>query len=90
VSRTPDFPQSSFGPKCVPVETLESEYCETDADGFFTADRLIPSVEYDIRIYSSKSPYRHTSLKMPILQPEQYQQPYSLGDVVMSAAPLRR
>ncbi|MCL2004818.1 MAG: hypothetical protein FWG73_01520 [Planctomycetaceae bacterium] len=73
--------QAPFGPKYAVVETFESEYCETDSEGLFTASRLIPGVEYHLNIHLPKSAYGAASLKMPILQPEHYREPYSLGDV---------
>ena len=77
--RTPDF---GFRNRVVFTETLESVPCETDADGLFTVDRLIPGVEYYFRFHRPGPTHRYTALlKMPILLPEQYQEPYSLGDV---------
>ena len=48
----------------------------TDAEGFFAMDKNIPGVKYDFRIGGCTK-----SMEMPILQPEQYQQPFSVGDV---------
>lgn len=62
---------------------FEYEYCETDADGFFTANRLIPGLEYRLRIYLPRYVPQAGVVKMPILQPEQYQEPHNLGDVVV-------
>ena len=74
---------SSFNRKYAMVKTFESEYCETDSDGLFTVDRLIPGVEYCLYIHLPKSAWiRHiTTLQMPILRPGQYRDPYDLGDV---------
>ena len=47
-------------------EKFESEYSVTDADGFFTIDRLIPGVEYRLTFHRPKFT-RHISVKMPIL-----------------------
>jgi hypothetical protein len=59
------------------LEKFHSETCTTDADGFFAVHRIIPGADYMLRV---RSPVQ---LDMPILQPEQYQEPYSLGDVVV-------
>ena len=83
-SRRHDFGSySPFNRKYATVETFESEYCETDSDGLFTVDRLIPGVEYRLSIHLPQSArMRHmTTLQMPILRPEQYQKTYDLGDV---------
>ena len=89
-SRTPDFGGLPFGRKVAFVKTFEFVYCETDAEGRFTADRLIPGLEYDLRIHLPKTAagYATTpaSIKMPILSPEQYREPFSLGDVVVPRA----
>ncbi len=76
-SRTPD----SGSDHSVPVETFEYEYCETDSDGHFKVDHLIPGLEYRVRIHVPNLSHFMTPVKMPILKPEQYQEPYSLGDV---------
>ena len=53
----------------------------TDSEGYFTMHGLIPGVEYTPYLYS---PYDTTgwSFEIPFLQPEQYQEPYDLGDVI--------
>ena len=79
-SRAADFSRSGIS---VRVRTFESVYCVTDADGFFTADRLIPGLEYQVNIHVPSISMYAVSVKMPILQPEQYQVPYDLGDVVV-------
>ena len=62
---------------------FESEYCVTDADGYFIAERLIPGLEYRISLHQPKFSMYAVSVTVPILQPEQYQEPYDLGDVVV-------
>ena len=82
--RTPEFGSSfPFGSKFALVETFESEYVETDADGCFTVDRLIPGVEYNLFTHLPKDSGGSSKVTIPILQPEQYQQPFPLGDVVI-------
>ena len=65
----------------VAVETFELLYSKTDADGFFTVDRLIPGVEYNLVILQPENVRGFSSVTMPILEPEQYQEPFDLGDV---------
>ena len=64
------------------VERFELLYSKTDADGFFTVDRLIPGVEYQLRTLLPNDG-RFSRVTMPILEPEQYQEPLDLGDVVV-------
>ena len=64
----------------IEVETFELLYSKTDADGFFTVDRLIPGVEYQLRTLLPKES-RFSRVALPILEPEQYQEPFDLGDV---------
>ena len=64
----------------VKIETFESLYSKTDADGFFTVDRLIPGVQYQLRTLLPTE-NRFSRVTMPILEPEQYQEPFDLGDV---------
>ncbi len=82
-SRTPDF---GFD-KSATVETFEYEYCVTDSDGVFKADRLIPGLEYKIRIHIPSVSMYGASVTMPILKPEQYEEPYSFGDVSVRLSP---
>jgi hypothetical protein len=86
--RSPDLLSGTFFDRnSASGETFEALYCETDAEGYFTVDRLIPGLGYGIRFHQPKSPkntwYSVEKVLAPILQPEQYQQPYSLGDVVV-------
>ena len=75
---------SSFGGnKHASVKTFEYEYCVTDADGYFSVERLIPGLEYQVSIHVPSISMYAVSVKMPILQPEQYREPYDLGDVVV-------
>ena len=64
----------------IKVETFESLYSKTDADGFFTVDRLIPGVKYQLRALLPQED-RFSRVAMPILEPGQYQEPFDLGDV---------
>ena len=82
-NRTPDFPRTLIGYRGVTVKTFEYEYCATDADGYFSVERLIPGLEYQVSIHVPSISMYAVSVKMPILQPEQYQEPYDLGDVVV-------
>jgi len=86
LQRTPSF---AFGQNTVSVETLEFVYGETDADGYFTVDRLIPGVEYSLRIHVPRTAGGHATVTMPILEPEQYQEPFDLGDVPIHPPILR-
>ena len=80
--RTPEIDRSlPFGRSWATVETFEFVYGETDADGYFTVDRLIPGLEYNLRTHQPKDGGGYTNVTMPILQPEQYQEPFDLGDV---------
>ena len=82
--RTPEMGSTfPFGQKYAVVETFESEYVETDADGVFTVDRLIPGVEYSLRTHLPKNGGGYSNVTMPILEPEQYREPFDLGDVVI-------
>ena len=65
------------------VETFHSETTTTDSEGFFTVDNMIPGTEYKLYLSRSAISYNVISLNMPILQPEQYGEPFSLGDVVI-------
>ncbi len=69
--------------KVASVETFEYEYCVTDSEGFFKVDHLIPGLEYSLRVHLPDTSRYTESVKMPILKPEQYEKPYSLGDVTI-------
>jgi len=64
---------------------FESLYSRTNADGFFVVHRLIPGVEYGLRILTHlpEDDGGLSRVTMPILEPEQYQEPFDLGDVVV-------
>jgi len=91
VEFTLDFLRLSSGPSLLlfpgsgvlSAETFESKYGETDADGYFTVDRLIPGLEYRLRIHVPRNARGHARVTMPILEPEQYQEPFDLGDVLI-------
>ena len=69
--------------KRVEGAVFEELWSRTNADGFFTVTRLIPGVEYQLRTYSPENRRRFSEITMPILEPEQYQQPFDLGDVIV-------
>jgi len=82
--RYPGFDSSFFSRGWATNKTFETVYGETDADGYFTVDRLIPGLEYSMRVHHPKNADgtdSHGKITMPILQPEQYQEPFDLGDV---------
>ena len=66
-------------------ETFESVHGESDSEGYFTVDRLIPGVEYELRVHHPRYIVGYATVRMPILQPEQYSEPFSLGDVSINA-----
>jgi len=66
------------------VEVLEFVYGETDASGYFTVDRLIPGLEYRLRTHLPKEDGGSARVTMPMLQPEQYQEPFDLGNVFIT------
>jgi len=82
-----------FGVRVPPIDrqghshtgvTLHSERTTTDSEGFFTIDNMIPGNEYKVFAHqaeSHESRIRTATLEMPILHPEQYREPFSLGDV---------
>jgi hypothetical protein len=77
------FSEANFNRR-VMLERFESLYSRTDANGFFTVDRLIPGLEYQLRTLFPLMPGEgggFSSVTLPILQPEQYQEPFDLGDV---------
>ena len=65
---------------------LHSEATTTDSEGFFTLNNVIPGVEYFLRDNDFLEGKRTFGkyLEMPILQPEQYQEPFALGDVFVN------
>ena len=65
------------------IEMLHSEETVTDSEGFFTVDNMIPGAGYDFCILRPRLRYFVRSIEMPVLQPEQYREPFSLGDVVV-------
>jgi len=84
--RTPELGTSSAfdGKRHAFVETLEFVYGETDSDGYFTVDRLIPGLEYRLHTHQPKDGGGSARVTMPILQPEQYQEPFALGAVFIT------
>lgn len=82
--------RSDFGgwQKHAVVETFHSQKTTTDAEGFFTIDDVIPGMEYRIfisyRFHEGSPVYAPAaSVEMPILRPEQYSEPFSLGEVIV-------
>ena len=65
------------------IATLETLWSRTDADGFFTVTRLIPGVKYNLRAFLPENRSGFADVIMPILEPEQYREPFDLGDVVV-------
>ena len=65
------------------VETFHKDRTTTDAEGYFTVDRLIPGVGYLLYTHNNRSVQFGMPLEIPILQPGQYQEPYDLGDIVI-------
>ena len=64
---------------------LHSEVTTTDSEGFFTFASVIPGIEYilsDANLFGGKYDFWEP-IEMPILEPEQYKQPFDLGDVVV-------
>ena len=69
-----------------PGVTLHSEVTTTDSEGFFSFDNVIPGIKYILRevyFFNPKYDFIWKPLEMPILAPEQYQQPFDIGDVVV-------
>ena len=69
----------------VEYHTFETLWNRTNADGFFTVTRLIPGVKYNLCTYSPENGDGRgfSEITIPILEPEQYKQPFDLGDVVV-------
>ena len=65
------------------IEEFHKERTTTDTEGYFTMERLIPGVEYRLYTHYPHSGRFRMPLEIPILQPEQYAEPYSLGDIVV-------
>jgi len=82
VSERGDCPCGSGHASSAVVETFEFVYGESDAEGYFTVDRLIPGLEY--RLSTHRPGVGGARVTMPILQPEQYQEPFALGDIPIS------
>ena len=57
-------------------ETFYFKETTTDIDGLFTMDNVFPGTKYTF-----SHDYSGIFLDMPVLQSEQYQQPFDLGDV---------
>jgi hypothetical protein len=80
--RSPSFDSSFFSRNFASVKTFETVYGETDADGYFTVDRLIPGLEYSLSTHQPREGGGYGNVTTPILSPEQYQElPFDLGDV---------
>ena len=71
-------------------ETFHFEKATTDEEGIFTINNVIPGIDYDLSVSyqqpSQFASYRAATLDMPLLSPEQYQQPFDLGDISVSPA----
>ena len=70
-------------------DVFYSRATTTDSEGFFTVDNVIPGTEYGLIVYSlphGEYGHRAATLDMPLLLPEQYQQPFDLGDVSVSGS----
>jgi len=70
------------------AEILHSVVTTTDAEGLFTFDNVIPGIEYVLISgdpWESGNHFAGKRLTKPILEPEQYQEPFDLGDVSVSA-----
>ena len=84
--RSSDFEMNlSFritGRQSGPTKGLHVERSTTDVNGFFTINNVIPGIKY--ALYGEDYGFLGPSLKMPILEPEQYQEPFDLGDVSVS------
>jgi hypothetical protein len=84
-SRHSEYSKTLIRPASGTVRTFHSEEAVTDSEGFFTVANIIPGVNYHLSVSlppeSAYASYRATSVDMPILQPEQYEEPFSLGDV---------
>jgi hypothetical protein len=87
-SRTSDV-GTTFGREYSCYIIFHSVRARTDSEGFFTIDGVIPGTQYhlygnaSIVTVENKTIYGYfgVTLEMPILEPEQYQEPLSLGDL---------
>jgi hypothetical protein len=86
--RSPSFDSSFFSRNSASVKTFETVHGDTDADGYFTVDRLIPGLEYSMRVHHPKNTDgsdNFSRITLPILQAEQYQElPFDLGDIAFA------
>ena len=91
LSRLSDFGMTNpfTGSSFATSEVWHSVEITTDAEGFFTIDNVIPGTEYRLFVRQPGISFFAKSLKMPILQPEQYQEPFNLGDVPVPPRPPR-
>ena len=70
-------------------QILHSVVATTDAEGFFTFDNVIPGIDYVLQswhpweeaAWQSENYFMGRRFTMPFLEPEQYQEPFDLGDV---------
>ena len=75
------------GRQSATVKELHTETTTTDSEGFFTINNVIPGIEYNLRnawsVWNTREEHDFwvPSLEMPFLEPEQYQEPFDLGDV---------
>ena len=88
-----DYSKKDFsGGRSAIVETFHSVEIETDSTGLFTVEDLIPGTEYSIivrnRPEAQFQSYQAGILNVPVLTEEEYAQPYSFGDIIVSAAPV--
>jgi len=87
-NRTSEF-STGFGPRTARWRIFHFARTRTDSEGVFTIEGVIPGTEY--HLYGNKSihtmggetiyGYFGITLDMPILQPEQYREPFCLGDL---------
>ena len=67
-------------------EEYHTEKTTTDSEGFFTVNNMIPGTRYGLRLSRPGFLYKTIPLNMPILSPEQYREPFSLGDVAVPSS----